>query len=188
MISVTQLRNGVTFIYKNEPYRVVEYKHTHMGRGGGTIKAKVKNLHTGAVQQASFKSGEKVEDIDVVKQQRQFLYVDGDDLVVMDPDTYEQMNVNKKILGEQIGYLQDGMNVWLHIWEKETPEVLDIELPAKVVVTVKEAAPNERGDSASNIYKDGILESGAKVRIPLFVNSGDKIRISTSDGSYVERA
>ncbi|MEN8253397.1 MAG: elongation factor P [Patescibacteria group bacterium] len=188
MISVTQLRNGVTFLHRSQPYKVIDYKHKHMGRGGGTIKVKIKNLKTGAVLLESFKSGDRVEDIQVVKKQMQFLYKDGDEVVLMNQDTYEQVNINAKILGKRVDFLAEEMNVWVHIWETEPPQVIDIDLPAKVTVRLKFAAPGEKGNSASNIYKDGILENGAKVRIPLFVNSDDKIVISTVDGSYVERA
>lgn len=189
MISVTQLRQGTTFLYKNQPHVVVEYSHTHMGRGGGTIKVKVKNMRNGATTLEGFKSGDRVEDISVHKKQVTFLYADSDSVVVMDPDSYDQISVDRQVIGEKVNFLQDGMTVWLRLWEKESgDEVLDIELPASLVFTVTDAAPGEKGNSASNMYKDGKLENGLKVRIPLFVNTGDKIKVSTLDGSYIERA
>ncbi len=188
MISVTQLRNGVFFLFRNTPHQIVDYKHKHMGRGGGTIRVKAKNLHTGGQIEQTFRSGEKVEEIDVSKKQVQFLYLDSDAITFIDPDNYEQILVSKRILGEQVNFLQEGMMVWLQIWEKDESEVLSVDLPATVVFTVAEADPGEKGNSATNIYKDGVLENGHKVRIPLFVNQGEKIRINTSDGSYVERA
>lgn len=189
MISVTQLRQGATFLYKNQPHIVVEYSHTHMGRGGGTIKVKVKNLRNGATTLEGFKSGDRVEDIAVRKKQVTFLYTDADSVVVMDPDSYDQISIDRQVIGDKVYFLQDGMTVWLRVWEKETgDEVLDIELPASLVFTVADAAPGEKGNSASNMYKDGKLENGMKVRIPLFVNPGDKIKVSTLDGSYLERA
>ncbi len=189
MISVTQLRQGATFLYKNQPHIVVEYSHTHMGRGGGTIKVKVKNLKTGGTTLEGFKSGDKVEDIAIHKKQVTYLFTDSDAVVVMDQDSFDQINIAKAIVGDKVHYLSDGMTVWLRIWEKESgDEVLDIELPASMVFTVIDAAPGEKGNSASNMYKDGKLENGLKVRIPLFVNAGEKVKISTTDGSYVERA
>lgn len=187
MISVTQLRQGVTFIEDGQPLKVTKYAHTHMGRGGGTIRVGVKNLRTGAALNKTFKSGEKVEDIDVAKRQMQFLYRDGTDLVMMDPQTYEQLQVAAQVLGDSQNYLVEGMTVWVHLWEKEETEVLDVDLPPKVVVTVKSAAPGDKGNTAANSYKEGELENGLRVKIPLFVNAGDQIRISTSDGSYIER-
>lgn len=189
MISVTQLRQGVTFLWQDAPHRIVSYSHTHMGRGGGTIRVKVKNLYTGAMFEQTFKSGDKVEDIDIQKKQMQFLYADSDELVFMDGITYEQMSVAKDVVGERAGFLQEGENAWLLVWQHDDKEeVLDIDLPASVIMTVKDAAPGEKGNSASNMYKDGVLENGMKVRIPLFVNAGDQIKVSTDDGSYLSRA
>lgn len=189
MISVTQLRQGVTFLENGDPHRVLSYNHKHMGRGGGTIRVKIKNLKSGAIVEKTYKGGDRVDDIDVNKRQMQFLYQDGDDCVFMDEQTFEQISVSKKVLGDQVNYLKEGEKAWLMIWaHDDKEEVLDVDLPASMVFTVAEAAPGEKGNSASNMYKDGILENGIKVRIPLFVNAGDKIKISTADGSYIERA
>ncbi len=189
MINVTQLRQGVTFLQDGDPHRVLSYNHKHMGRGGGTIRVKIKNLRSGAIVERTYKGGDKVEDIDVNKKQMQFLFRDADDVTFMDETTYEQMTVSTKVLGEKTNFLQEGGKVWLLIWSHDDKdEVLDVDLPPSVIMTVKEAAPGEKGNSASNMYKDGVLENGIKVRIPLFVNAGDKIKVGTEDGSYLERA
>lgn len=190
MISVTHLRNGTNFLLRDEPHRVMEYKHTHMSRGGGTIRVKVKNLHSGAIFEQTFKSGEKIEEISVNKKPMTYLYQEGDDFVFMDPSSYNQITVREDVLGEKTAYLKEGEEFWLLYWMdmEEEEEYLDIELPSKMTFTIADAAPGERGDSASNVYKDAVLENGLKVRVPLFVNTGEKIRVSTLDGSYVERA
>lgn len=110
MISVTQLRQGVAFLHNGQPHRVLKYSHTHMGRGGGTIKIKVKNLKTGATTNRSFKSGEKVDDIEVAKVQMQFLYSDRDTVTLMDPRTYEQFTVPLTVIGDKAGYMQAGVS------------------------------------------------------------------------------
>lgn len=190
MIPVTQLRQGVTFLFEGNPTKVITYAHTHMGRGGGTIRVRVKNLNTGSITERTFKNNDRVEDIDVSKKQMQFLYQDGEDLVFMDENTFDQMTVPLDVIGaDRAAYLKEGEVAWLQVWNTEDAEkVLDIDLPASVIMTVIQADPGEKGNSASNVYKDGILENGVKVRIPLFVNEGEKIKVSTDDGSYLERA
>jgi elongation factor P len=189
MISVTQLRQGVAFLLDKDPHKVLSYSHTHMGRGGGTIRVKIKNLNTGSIMEKTFKSGDKVEDIEINKRKAQYLYQDGTDLIFMDPQTFEQWTVPQSRIGEQQNFLKEGGEVWVMIWStNEGDQLLDLDLPAKLTFTVKDAAPGEKGNSASNMYKDGILENDMKVRIPLFVNAGDEVVISTADGSYVTRA
>lgn len=185
MISVTKLRNGVTFAYNDAPWRVTNYQHTHMSRGGGTIKVKCRNLQNGQTLTLSFKSGDHVDDILILKQKLQYLYADGNEFVFMHPDSFEQLTMSKQVLGDLSAYLKEGEMVDVLFWD-ETP--LDIDLPPKMTFEVVEAAPGEKGDSASNVYKDAVLENGLKVRVPLFVNAHEKIRIDTRTGEYVERA
>lgn len=187
MITVTKLRNGTNFELNNDPYRVMSYQHTHMSRGGGTVRVKIRNLRDGSVLNKSFQSTEKVEEISVVKRQMQYLYFDGTNYVFMDPTSFEQLEVTASTLEDQGMYLRDGETVLLMVWDEEEM-VLGVDLPPKMTFKVTEAAPGERGDSASNVYKDAILENGLKVRVPLFINEGDLVRVDTRDGSYVERA
>jgi len=185
MISVTQLRAGATYQENGHPWRVITYKHTHMSRGSGTIRVRVKNLITGQVLERAYKSGERVEEIDVRRQELQYLYRDGEEFIFMDPRSFEQISVPEKVLGDDHYYLKEGESVNVLFWDEKP---LAIDLPPKMVFTVAEAAPGEKGDSASNVYKDAKLTNGLKVRVPLFVNEGDKVRIDTRDGSYIERA
>lgn len=184
MISVTKLRAGTCFEEGNLPFKVVEYKHTHLSRGGGTIKVKVRNLSDGRLLSKTYKSGEKVEEIDVNKKNFQYLYKDGDSWVFMDPVSFEQLEVADRVIGESGRYLKEGEEVALRMWEEK---VLDVDLPPKMEFEVAEAAPGEKGDSASNVYKEAMLKNGLRVKVPLFVNQGDMVRVDTRTGEYVER-
>lgn len=187
MITVTKLRNGTNFELDGAAYRVLNYQHTHMSRGGGSVKIRIRNLIDGSVTTKTFQSTEKVEEIQVVKRQLQYLYKEEAAFIFMDPNTFEQIEVPKETLDDQGVYLKEGELTHLMVWE-EQELILGVELPPKMTFEVSEAAPGEKGDSASNVYKDAVLENGLKVRVPLFINPGDKVRVDTRDGSYVERA
>ncbi len=184
MIVVSKLRNGVVYEENGVPYRVVDYKHKHLSRGSGTIKVKVRDLRTGNLVQKTYKSGERVEEIEIEKKKWQFLYRDSEGYYFMDNETYEQVEVEKKKVGDQGWYLKEGEEVGVLLWDGA---FVDVEVPVSVVLGVTEAAPGEKGDSTSNVYKDAVLENGLKVRVPLFVKSGDKVKVDTRNGSYVER-
>jgi elongation factor P len=135
--------------------------------------------------QKTYKGNDKVEEIDVIKRPMQFLYLDGEDYMFMNPTTFEQVGIDAKVLGEEAQYLKEGETVSVIYWEEEP---LTVDLPPKMTFVVKDAAPGEKGDSASNVYKDAVLENDLKIRVPLFINPGDRIRVDTRDGSYIERA
>lgn len=185
MISVTRLRKGTNFELDGQAYRVLNYQHTHMSRGGGSVKVKIRNLIDGSVVSRTFQSTEKVEDIQVIKRPLQYLYKE-DDYIFMDPTSFEQISVSATVIEDQAAYLKDGETVQVLVWD-EQDMVLGLDLPPKMEFIVTQAAPGEKGDSASNVYKDAVLENGLKIRVPLFINQGDKVRIDTRDGEYVER-
>jgi len=185
MISVTQLRNGATFENKGQPYRVVKYEHTHLSRGAGTIKVKARNLRTGSVVNLTYKSGAMVEEIGVERRVLQYLYRDKEDLVFMEPTSFDQVSVAAQILGPQAHFLKEGEEIGVFFWDKEA---LDVDLPAKVTLKIIEAAPGIKGDSAANMYKTATLENGLTIKVPLFVKTGELIRVDTRTGEYVERA
>lgn len=189
MIIVNKLRNGTNFELDGQPYRVLDFKHTHMSRGGGTVRVKVRNIMDGSVLVKSFKSTEKVEEIDVSKRLFQYLYQDGKSFLFMNPTTFEQIEVASEVIAESAPYLIEGNEVHILYWQRADEDVvLGVELPPKMEFVITEAAPGERGDSASNVYKDAVLSNGLKVRVPLFVNEGDMVRVDTRTGEYVERA
>lgn len=191
MISVTQLRNGATFLIGKEPFRVLKYTHTHLSRGGGTIRVKARSLLTGHVCDKTFKSGERVEDVEVERKKLQFLYRDGDEFYFMHPVTFAQIAVLGKVFGGAARFLTEGKEYVLFFWDSPTTgeeEVLDIDLPAKMDLPVIEAAPGVKGDTQASVYKDAVLANGLKTRVPLFIRKGDVIRVDTRTGEYVERA
>ncbi|MFC1653274.1 elongation factor P [Patescibacteria group bacterium] len=190
MISVTKLRNGVTFLLDGQPLKVVKYTHTHISRGSGTIKVKVKNLKNGSVSDKTFKSGEKVDDLDISRKKMQFLYKDGDEYLFMNVVDFSQLSLGEKSVGETGQYLKDGEEYNLAFWhnpKSDKEEPLDIDLPMKLNYKVTEAAPGVKGDTQGAATKDAILENGLKVRVPLFVKKGDMVRVDTRTGDYVER-
>lgn len=185
MIPVTDLRKGITFKIDEAPYKVIEYAHVKMGRGGATIRVHVRNLLTGSVEIKTFNSGSSVEPITTIKRNLQYLYQDGANAVFMDPRTFDQIEVAKKTVELELKFLKEGQSADVSFWEGRA---LGIDLPPNIVLTVIEADPGVKGNSATNIYKQVKLENGLIARAPLFINPGDKIRVDTRTGEYVERA
>ncbi len=188
MINVVKARPGLIFELYGQPHKVLDYSHTHTGRGGATIKLQIKNLETGTTTNKTFKSGEKLEDLDTEKRKLQFLYRTDGDLIFMDPDTFVQIEANEEVVGEKAAFLKEGADIWVMIWNKsEGQEIIDVELPAKMEFEISQAAPSAKGNTAANSYKQAKLENGMAIKVPLFIKKGDVVRVSTEDGSYVER-
>lgn len=185
MLSVTDLRPGVTFEENGQILRVLSYEHIKLGRGSASIKVKVKNLRTGSVTDKSFINGAKVQEANLLKKKYQYLYKDDVNAHFMDESTYEQIQIPLHKLSDDTLYFREGMSVPLLTIDDE---VLGIELPPKMDFTVVETGPDVRGNSATNIFKDAILENGLKVRVPLFMKVGDRVLIDTRTGQYSERA
>lgn len=185
MISAVDLRISSVFIYREEPYKVLEFKHTHMGRGSADVRLKIRGILNGNVVQVVFAPGEKFDVANLTKKKMQFLYKDGDSLYFMDPVSYEQIELNKQELGDEVDFLQDGKTYNLAYWDEKP---ISVEIPPKVVVEVIECDPGIKGNSAANMYKSGVVTGNIPVRIPLFIEKGEKIRIDTTDRKYVERA
>lgn len=186
MIPVTELRAGATFEISGTPYQVTKYEHVKVGRGNATIKITARNLRTGTVEQMSFNSGAAVEPILTTKRQLQYLYTDSNNAFFMDPKTFEQVEMEKKILGSAVSFLQEGQAVSVLFWADKA-EALSVDIPPSVILKVSETGPGVKGNSATNIYKPATLENGLTVKVPLFINLGDKIKVDTRTGEYVER-
>lgn len=184
MIPVTQLRAGSVFEENNEPLLVLKYEHTKMGRGTATIRVKVKNLKMGSVTEKTFISGAKVQESTILKKRLQYLYHDND-YIFMDPKTYEQISLEDEVAGESKKYLTEGILVDVLFWQETA---LGIELPPKMEFVVSETEPGVKGNSAVNIYKPAKLTNGMTIRVPLFINIGDRILADTRTGEYLERA
>jgi elongation factor P len=184
MIDVTNLRKGVTFELDDELYKVLDYQHSKVARGGATIRVKVRDLRSGVTIEKTFNSGDRVQDIRLDKRQVQYLYSDGNLYHFMDTETYEQPALSADTLGDGINYLSDGTTLLLLTYDGEP---IDVELPVTVELEVVDAEPGYAGDTAQGATKEVTLSTGLKVQTPLFVQVGDVIRIDTRDGSYITR-
>lgn len=184
MLNTTDLRSGTTFEMDGKLYVVVKYTHTKLGRGGATIRVEAKNLRTGAVEEKTFGSNERVRELSVTRSRMQYLYSDGSSAVFMDPGSFEQIEIPVKSIAGGIKFLKDGESVNV-LFAGQEP--LLVELPPKITLAVSDTGPDVRGNSATNIWKPATLENGLQVKVPLFINVGDKIRVDTRTGEYVER-
>ena len=184
MIDVNQLRNGTTFELDGQLMKVLSYEHRKMGRGKATIRVKIRNVRTGSVTERTFNSSERVQNIRLDKQTFQYLYDDGQFYVFMNNDTYVQKQVAHAVFGDDAKYLKDNMELDLLQYEDE---VLDYKLPITLELEVIESENAVAGDTATGATKEVILETGLKVRTPLFVNVGDVLRINTESGDYITR-
>jgi len=184
MISVTELRRGVTFEMDGELWRVLGYQHQKIGRGGATIKTKLRNIRTGATIDWTFNSGERVQDIRLEGREVQYLYNDGTLYYFMDMETYEQPALSAEVLGDVISYLKEGQTLSLSMHEGQAVEV---ELPVTVDLVVVETTPGFKGDTASGGGKPATLETGVVVQVPFFIEVGDVVRVDTRNAAYVTR-
>ncbi len=183
-IDVNQLRKGTTFVEDGELYRVVNYSHNKTGRGGATIRVLVRNLRNGSQVERTYNSGRRVDDIRVEAFEVEYLFDDGEFLTFMDTQTWEQPQMSRNVFGDDLSYLKANLPVKLL---KYGEEIIDYELPGTVDVEVTESEFAIAGDTANNPTKLVTVETGLDVRVPLFVNVGDTIRVKTGDGSYVTR-
>ena len=184
MIDVNQLRRGVNFLHDNALYKVTEYSHSKPGRGKATIKVNVRNLRTGANVVLSFTSGDRVQDVRLDKRSVQYLYNDGMFYVFMDTETYEQYQIRHDTVGDDTVFLRENMDMELLFYDQE---VLDYMLPQSLEFEVVEAENAVAGDTATGATKEVITETGLKVKTPLFVNVGDRIKVNTETGEYITR-
>jgi elongation factor P len=184
MIDVNKLKEGVTYMEGGQPHKVIKYSFSKMGRGKANIKVKVKNLITGALTVKSYLSGNSVEPVEIEKKSLQYLYKDGDLLYLMDPISFEQIEIEKSLVGDDLNYLVEGEKIWVQFWGEK---VVGVELPASVILKVVETGPGEKGNSATSILKPATLESGVVIQVPAFIKEGDKLKINTQSGEYVSR-
>lgn len=176
--------NGMVIRYNGELYTVVEFHHVSPGNWRAFVRTRLKSLRTGRVMEQRFRAGEEIEDVRVEHQIWQFLYIDGDDYVFMNTDTFDQQPVPREMLGDAVKFLKEQDTVEMLV---DGERIIAVELPNFLELEVVSAEPGVRGDTATNVTKPATLETGAIVNVPLFVNPGDKIRIDTRTGQYVER-
>ncbi|KRM96437.1 elongation factor P [Liquorilactobacillus aquaticus DSM 21051] len=185
MISVNEFKNGLTIEVNGELWRVVEFQHVKPGKGSAFVRSKLKNLRTGAVQEKTFRAGEKVERAQIDNRKMQYLYADGTNYVFMDTETYEQLELPEEKIKNELNYLKENMLVSIIMYGNET---LGVDLPNTVDLKVTATEPGIKGDTASGGSKPATLETGLIVQVPFFVNEDDVLTINTQDGSYISRA
>jgi len=185
MLTINDLKTGTTFEWETAPYVVLEYQHSKMGRGGAVLRTKIKNLLTGAVIQKTFQGSDKFNEVRIERRKVQYLYQDSGQYYFMDQEDYSQFDMNLSDLGEAVNYLKDGEIVQFQYYEGQP---INIDLPIKMVFSVTEASEGIKGDTVSASTKQVKIETGLTVNVPLFVKKGDKIRVDTRSGAYVERA
>lgn len=184
MYSPTDLKKGTVIQIDGQPYRVMEYNQKVMGRGGSIVNVKIKNLVTGAMLPKTYKGQEKVESADVSTRKVQYLYADGADFYLMDPESFDQFQVDAETMNDADKYLHEGDEVGLQFFGEK---VINVELPTNVTLEVTYAENVVKGDTTSSVLKDATCDTGLVVKVPAFIKTGDKIKVDTRDGSYVER-
>ena len=181
----TDLKIGVLVELEGVPYRVTEYTHKAMGRGGAVVQVKLKNLLNGGVVEKSFRSSDKIMPADVTRANMQLLYREGTDMVFMNDTTYDQETVSADTLGDQAKWVADNSSVTLLNFNGR---VIGLEIPNALQLEVTETEPGVRGDTATAALKPATLETGVQIMVPLFINEGDRIKVNTLSGAYLERA
>jgi elongation factor P len=185
MISSNDLRNGVTIVVDGHLWTVIEFLHVKPGKGSAFVRTRMKNVKTGTTLERTFRAGEKLERAIVDNRQMQMLYNDADGFHFMDQESFENVTLQRDLIGGPADFLKDGMVVDVQFHEGAA---IGIDLPAHVELRIVETDPGFKGDTATNATKPAKLETGATVSVPLFVESGDVIRIDTRDRRYIGRA
>jgi len=185
VIDVGGLKKGMVILFENELYRIIDVNKHFTGRGSGIIRTKMKNVLTGFSRENSFSSGEKVEEATLTLKPAEYLYRDGNHFYFMDTQNYEQFPLDEEAVGDATGFLKENMELSLLFHEER---VIGIQLPTFVVLEVSETEPNFKGDTVSGSGKPAIMETGIRVTVPMFIKTGEKLKIDTRTGEYIERA
>lgn len=186
MVSTADIKNGLVMNFNNDLYKVVDFQHVKPGKGPAFVRTKLKSVRTGKVITNTFSSGHKIDDQRVERRGYQFLYKEGeDDFHFMNTETYEQIYITGSIITSP-QFMKEGQVVEI-LFHAETEEALDCEMPAFVVLQITYTEPGEKGNTATNAMKDATVETGANIRVPLFINNEESIKIDTRTGAYSER-
>ena len=184
VISTAQFRNGLALKLDGQTFTLVEFQHVKPGKGGAFVRTKVKRLSDGAVIERTFRAGEKFESSEIRTKLHQYLYTNGEHVVVMDPETYEQIELPAALLGDDMGFLAPNGDLEV-LFVDGAPQ--DLTLPNFVELTVTSTEPGVKGDTVQGVTKPATLETGGVVQVPIFVNEGDRLKIDTRQRSYVTR-
>ena len=185
MISASDFRNGVTFEMDGKVLQVVEFQHVKPGKGAAFVRTKMKNVITGAVTETSFNPTDKFENAYVERREMEYSYNDGNLYYFMDMESYELEPIDDSLLGDNFKFVKENMTCTIYSYKGK---VFNVEPPTFVELEVTETDPGFKGDTATNVTKPATLETGAEVKVPLFINPGDRIKIDTRVGEYLERA
>ena len=183
-VSTNDLKNGMTLDLDGTLFQVIEFQHVKPGKGGAFVRSKLRNVRTGAVIERTFNAGVKVGLAIVERKDMQVLYRDGEDLVFMDLGSYEQLLVPASVAGDTGRYLTEGATAQV-VTHEGTP--IAVELPASIVLTVTQTSPAVKGDTRTSAMKPATLDTGIVVQVPLFVEEGERVKVDTRTGSYIER-
>ena len=186
MANTSDIRKGLCIKYNNDIYKIVEFLHVKPGKGPAFVRTKLKSVTTGKVVDNTFSAGHKIEDVRVETRSYQFLYSEGETFHFMNTDDYNQIALQKSAL-DAPDLLKEGVVVTI-IFNAEDNMPLSVEMPASVVLEVTHTEPGVKGNTATNATKPATVETGARINVPLFINEGDKIKIDTDKGAYLERA
>ncbi|MBP9732803.1 MAG: elongation factor P [Candidatus Omnitrophica bacterium] len=185
MISANEFKNGVVIKYNNQLFQIVWFQHVKMQQRAPIVRAKLVSLKTGQLLEQPFRSGDTFEDVFLERHELQYLYSEGDLFHFMNNEDYQDVVINRAMIQEQLKYMKENMNVTGLYGDNE---LLTVELPASVVLEIKETEPGVRGDTAKSGSKPATLETGAAIKVPLFINPGDMVKVDTRTGAYIERA
>lgn len=185
MISVNDLRRGLTITLDDGVYSVVDFLHVKPGKGAAFVRTTLKNVRTGAVQERTFRAGERVARAHIESREMQYLYASGDEHVFMDTETYEQVTLSAEQLGDAPKYVKENDNIHIQFYQGQA---IGVELPNAVELKVVETEPGFKGDTATGATKPATLETGLVVQVPLFVDQGEVIKVDTRTGEYLSRA
>lgn len=185
LININDIKNGMTVIVDGKLCVIVEFQHVKPGKGSPFVKMKLRNLRTGSITVDTYNTNIKIEKAHVDKAKSQFLYEDGGNYVFMNNETYDQMELSKDTLGDTAKYLKEGLEIQINSYEGE---IIGIDLPEKVDYEVASTEPATKGNTTSSAMKDATLENGLVIKVPLFINDGETVTVSTLDGTYCGRA
>jgi len=184
MADTSDFRNGLIIKFKNDLYSIIDFQHVKPGKGGAFVRSTLKNLKTGRVLENTFRAGEKVEAVRVERRKYQYLYSDGDSLVCMDNETFDQINISKDLISDGIKFLKESEEVEVLL---NGSEIISVDIPIFINLKVVETEPGFKGDTATGALKLAKLETGAQISVPLFINEGDILKVDTRTGEYSER-
>ncbi len=185
MYSITDLKIGTKITLKDKPFQVIFCQHSKIGRGGAILRSKLKNLIDGTVIEKTFTGAEKIQEADLNYKKSQFLYTENDQYFFMDSETFEQFDLESGQLGKSASFLKEGQDVDIMYYNSKP---INIQLPIKANFKITYTEPGFKGNTASTVTKPATLESGAQIKVPLFIKIGDEVIVDTRTGEYVERA